>query len=167
MLWGSSPVHLLLEEFDEKKKTNTMDQQPELVWRILFLFYFILFLVESILLCTKSENHPEKYLAKSGYKKNMKVKFLFNIFFFFTIIIEPCIEIWQFFLLWLLKISKSPWFLALLVFDFSFWLYIARRKKKEKKKGRTPNWRIKCTKEINVPETCLITQNRNLFPPGY
>jgi hypothetical protein len=55
------------------------------------------------------------------------------------------------------NLKKHFDFLALLVFDFSFWLYIARKKKK-KKKARTPNWRIKCTKEINVPETCLPTR---------
>ncbi len=56
------------------------------------LFYFILFLVEFILLCTQNDNHLENYLAKSGYKKNMKVNFFCFLFFFLTTLIEPCIR---------------------------------------------------------------------------
>jgi hypothetical protein len=52
MLWGSSPVHLLLEEFEKKKKTNSVDPAARAGVKNVILFYFILFLVESILLCT-------------------------------------------------------------------------------------------------------------------
>jgi len=73
-------VHLLLEEFEKKKKTNTVDPAARAGVKNVILFYFWW---SQFCYVPQNDNHPENYLAKSGYKKNMKAKFLFNILLFF------------------------------------------------------------------------------------
>ncbi len=77
MLWGSSPVHLLLEEFEKKKKTNSVDPAARAGVKNVILFYFILFLVESILLCTPKWQPPGELFSQIWIQEKYESKISF------------------------------------------------------------------------------------------
>jgi hypothetical protein len=81
-----------------------------------------------------SENgdHPYEDLAKFGYKLNMKAKNFKNpsIFLATSLILDTCIKIWRFFLIFgrILGIENlnNHLILALLILLPLFWIYIAQ-----------------------------------------
>jgi len=78
------------------------------------LFYFIFGGVNFVMY--PKYQPPGEIFSQIWIQEKYESKFFLNILFFFTTLIEPCIEIWQIFLLWLLKISKS----TLIFSTFSF-----------------------------------------------
>ncbi len=112
----------------------------------------------SILWCTQSGgDHPHEDLATFWLqaKYESKVFFIKKIFFYnFFYLLEPCIEIWWFFLnffieFWLLKISKTTWILHFLIFSLHIYIY---SQQKPEEKG---NWEVKDVE-------CLYSNHQNL-----
>jgi len=73
-------------------------------------------------------DHLQEDLAKPGNKLNMKVEDFKHPSIFLATLIEPYIEIWWFFLnfgrILTTEHLKKHLILALLSFNFYFWLYI-------------------------------------------
>ncbi len=71
----------------------------------------------SILWCSQNGHDSQEDLAKFGYKIHMKIKKFKHPSTFVARYLNQCIEIWWFFLIfcqiWLLKISKRTWNLAI------------------------------------------------------
>jgi len=87
------------------------------------------------LLCSHSGGDPQEDLAIFDYKLNAKVKFLKTSFYIFGYLLEPCIERFgNFFLyiflieLWLIENLKNQLFSSFICQYISFWLYIASKK---------------------------------------
>jgi len=84
------------------------------------------------LTCSQSGNYQQEYLAKFGYKLNVKVKFLKTSFYIFGYFLP---EIGIFFLSFgrimaIVKVKKHM-ILSLLIFNIAFWLCIANPLKKK------------------------------------
>jgi hypothetical protein len=84
------------------------------------------------LCCSQSGDDPPEDLANFGYKLNITVTI--SNFYIFGYLLEPCIEIWIFFLRYSRIMAiinrKKLLILALLIFNTPFWLSIARKIKR-------------------------------------
>ncbi len=82
--------------------------------------------------CSQSGDDPPEDLANFGYKLNITVTI--SNFYIFGYLLEPCIEIWIFFLRYSRIMAiinrKKLLILALLIFNTPFWLSIARKIKR-------------------------------------
>lgn len=71
-------MHLLLEEFGTKKKTNTVDPAARAGVKNVILFYLFYFISGGVnFVMYPNDNHPEKYLAKIWIQEKHESKISF------------------------------------------------------------------------------------------